>query len=99
MEQQIPRTHTSLRRALAVWIYYVIAPHKGLKLEKRDIQDLTEVKDMLATRFKKWEQEFTEKGLEKGREEGRQEGMQKGIDDFELINYQSHTATKAPVAV
>jgi len=66
LEQQIPLTEASLRRALAVWIYYVVAPHKGLQLDKRDVQDLTEVKEMLATRIKQWQQEIMEKGLKDG---------------------------------
>ena len=78
LEQQIPLTEASLRRAMAVWIYYVVAPHKGLQLDKRDVQDLTEVREMLATRIKQWEKEFIEKGLEKGREEGLEKGRKEG---------------------
>lgn len=58
LEQQIPETEPSLRRAFAVWIYYVLAPHKGLQLDKREVQDLTEVREMLATRVKQWEQDL-----------------------------------------
>ena len=73
-DQQIPKSNTSLRRIASTWIGYVIAPHKGLKLEKRDIQDLSEVTQMLSDKIPQWEQEF----IEKGRKEGRKEGVEKG---------------------
>jgi predicted transposase YdaD len=56
----------------------LLRPHKGLKLDKRDVQDLTEVREMLATRIKQWEKEFIGKGREEGREEGRKEGRKEG---------------------
>ncbi len=89
LEQQLPLTQSSLRRAVATWIYYVIAAHKGLQLDKQDVQDLTEVREMLSTRIKRWEQEVAEKsseqGFEKGIEQGLEEGMQQG-QHLEKIN-------------
>jgi predicted transposase YdaD len=87
LERQIPSTEASLRRALAVWIYYVVAPHKGLQLEKREIQDLTEVREMLATRLKQWEREFAEKGREEGREEGLIEGKASMLNKALLLKF------------
>lgn len=89
LEELIPQTKASLRRAFVTWIRYVLTPHKGLKLDNRDIQDLTEVREMLATRIKQWEQEIEQKieqklaeglreGLREGRKEGRQEGRKEG---------------------
>ena len=44
-----------VKRAVAVWITYVLAPHKGIDLSPRDIEDLDEVQNMLATRIEHWE--------------------------------------------
>ncbi len=75
LEQQVPSTRASLRRALTAWIYYVIAPHKGLQLVKKDMQDLSEVREMLSTRIKQWEQEIADKNLEQGIEQGMMHGQ------------------------
>ncbi|MCU7861508.1 MAG: DUF4351 domain-containing protein [Candidatus Thiodiazotropha sp. (ex Lucinoma kastoroae)] len=60
----------SVRRVLAVWINHAVAPHRGIQLEPQDIEDLDEVKVMLATRIEQWEKDIHLKGLERGREEG-----------------------------
>jgi hypothetical protein len=68
----------SLRRALAVWITYVMAPHRGIELNPEDTENLDEVKAMLATRVEQWEQAIRQESLEKGWKGGREEGRKTG---------------------
>jgi len=70
MVQAIPTHLDSVKRAFAVWITYVLAPHKGIQLKPRDIKNLDEVKDMLSTRIEQWEIDIREEGMEKGMEKG-----------------------------
>ncbi len=79
----------TLRRILANWVFYVLAPYKGLELETAEIHGLTEVRTMLANSIKHWqeqvEKELAEKAMEKGRKEGiekgRKEGIEKGMEE------------------
>ncbi|MCI0506159.1 MAG: Rpn family recombination-promoting nuclease/putative transposase [Gammaproteobacteria bacterium] len=87
LEQQIPKTNASLKRALLTWISYVVAPHKGLKLDKRDVQNLTEVREMLSTRIKQWEQKIAEKGREEGLEKGRLLGEAKTLKKMLVLKF------------
>lgn len=66
----VPPHLDSLRRAVAVWIIHVIAPHRGIQLSLAQTEDLNEVKDMLATRVEQWEKDILAKGIEKGMEKG-----------------------------
>lgn len=80
MVNAVPAHLGSLRRALAVWIAYVLAPHRGIELQERDIDDLDEVKNMLATRIEQWKIDIRNEGFEKGREEGIAHGFEQGIE-------------------
>ena len=82
LEERIPDSKASLKRALVTWIRYVIAPFKGLELDKPDLQTLTEVRQMLSTRIKQWEREIAEKGLKRGLEQGREKGLEEGRKDI-----------------
>ena len=66
MVEAMPAHLDSVKRAVAVWITYVLAPHKGIKLEPRDTENLDEVKNMLATRIEQWESDILARGIEKG---------------------------------
>ncbi|NOZ52128.1 MAG: DUF4351 domain-containing protein [Gammaproteobacteria bacterium] len=83
MVQAIPSHLDSVKRAFAVWITYVLAPHKGIQLKPRDIDNLDEVNDMLSTRIEQWEIDIREEGREKGMEEGIEKGMEKGMEKGE----------------
>ena len=74
MVHTIPSHLDSVKRAFAVWITHVLAPHKGIQLKPRDTKNFDEVNDMLSTRIRQWERDFKEEGREKGLEEGRKEG-------------------------
>ncbi len=65
-----------MRRALTTWIYYVFAPHKGLQLDKKEIQDLSEVREMLSMHIKQWEQEVAGKNWDQGFEKGIERGIE-----------------------
>ena len=60
----------SLRRAFTIWFCRVLFPNRLKQTEQPAIEDLTEVKNMLAERVKEWNKESLERGV--------QQGMQKG---------------------
>jgi predicted transposase/invertase (TIGR01784 family) len=71
--------HRELRRAITVWLYEVVLQSiipKGKNLPK--VNELSEVKTMLAERAIEWTQEWMQKGVQKGMQKGMQEGIQKG---------------------
>ena len=78
MTQNMPSHLDSVKRAVAVWITYVLAPHKGIEPSPRDIEDLDEVKNMLATRIEHWEIDIREESLKEGIEQGIEKGIEKG---------------------
>jgi len=84
MVANLPVHLDSLKRAVAVWITHVLAPHKGIKLTPQDSENLDEVKNMLATRIEQWEIDILEKGIEKGIEQGIEQGIEKGIEKGEV---------------
>jgi len=68
----------SLRRAFTVWFRRVLFPTRLDDEEQPSLEELTEVKSMLAARVKEWNQQSLEKGLQKGRREGLQKGRREG---------------------
>ncbi len=79
--------HQALRRAFAAWLCQVLLPARFPEGEFPQIEELQEVKSMLAERVREWPREWEERGwnrglkegLEKGREEGRDEGWEEGL--------------------
>jgi len=69
----------SLRRAFTVWFSRVLFPGRLKVTDRPAIENLTEVKNMLAERVKEWNKESLEKGMQKGIQKGMQKGMEKGI--------------------
>jgi hypothetical protein len=78
LTQSVPKQLDSVRRALAVWINHVVVPHRGIRLDPEDIEDLDEVKVMLSTRIEQWKKEFRQAGLEEGIEQGIEQGRKTG---------------------
>ncbi len=68
----------SLRRAFTVWFNRVFFPSRRRKEEQEppEIQELTEVRTMLAETVAEWKEEWKREGWQEGREEGREEGRQ-----------------------
>jgi len=68
----------SLRRAFTVWLGRVLLPARLPGVEVPQLDELSEVKVMLAERVKEWTRTWEQQGIEKGRQEGRREGRQAG---------------------
>ena len=64
----------TLRRAFTVWFSRVLFPNRIAETHKPSIEELDEVKTMLAERVKEWNKESMQRGIQKG----MQKGMQKG---------------------
>ncbi len=68
----------SLRRAFTVWFSRVLFPARFEAGNQPVMEELKEVKTMLAERVKEWNRESMERGMERGMQRGMQKGMQKG---------------------
>lgn len=77
----------SLRRAFAIWLGRAILgklPRSGRSPpQPAPVEDLEEVRAMLAERFEEWAEELKQKWLLEGRHEGRQEGRHEGRQEGE----------------
>jgi len=56
----------ALRRAFSTWIRRVILPHRFPGIAFGAVEELQEVKDMLAERVKEWTKEWKQQGLQQG---------------------------------
>jgi flagellar biosynthesis/type III secretory pathway protein FliH len=65
----------SLRRAFTVWFNRVFFAAPGRKKELPELEELTEVRAMLAETVAEWREEWKRQGLQEGRKEGRKEGQ------------------------
>lgn len=64
----------SLRRAFTVWVKRVFLPGRMPNVPFDHLNDLQEVRSMLAERVIDWTEEWKRQGLEQGRQEGLQQG-------------------------
>ncbi len=64
----------SLRRAFTVWLKRVLLPGRMPGMNFEDINELQEVKSMLAERVIEWTEQWERQGMEKGMEKGMQKG-------------------------
>jgi len=69
---------TSLRRAFAVWISRVFLPRRLPGVAIDSMNDLHEVRSMLAERYETWTEQWKREGLEEGLEKGLEKGRQEG---------------------
>ena len=67
--------YKGMPRRFTAWIYHVLAPRHRLDLPPQVVESLSEVKNMLATRFDQWEEQVLQKGKLEGKVEGLQEGQ------------------------
>lgn len=58
-----------LRRAFVGWLRQVFIPRQMPEAEVPELEDLQEVRSMLAERVKEWERQWMRKGLQEGRQE------------------------------
>lgn len=64
----------SLNRAFTVWLNRVLLPAKAVGQPIANVENLFEVRTMLAERVLEWTKEWKEQGLQQGRQEGLQMG-------------------------
>lgn len=69
---------TGLRRSFTIWIKRVLLPGRMPGTRVPELNDLQEVKAMLAERVKDWTRDWKRQGIEEGRVEGRAEGRVEG---------------------
>ena len=63
----------SLRRAFTVWLKRVLLPARLRSEQIPEIEDLSEMKVMLAERVVEWTKDWKQQGYEEGHKEGRKE--------------------------
>ncbi|NEV64196.1 transposase, partial [Thiorhodococcus minor] len=68
----------SLRRAFVVWLKRVLLPARVPGAELPNVNDLQEMRAMLAERVKTWTEEWKQQGLEEGLEKGLKQGVYRG---------------------
>jgi hypothetical protein len=69
---------TGLRRAFTTWLVQVLLPARlpGQGIPE-GLEELKEVKSMLAERVKEWTKEWKQQGFAEGHQEGLQEGLER----------------------
>ena len=60
----------SIRRSFVVWLNRVVLSSKLQGVEFPELNDLREIRNMLAERVKDWSRSWKQEGLEQGRQEG-----------------------------
>lgn len=68
----------ALNRYFTLWIKRVLRSARNLEQPIENLNDLTEVRTMLAETVKGWASQWKAEGLAEGRQEGRQVGRQEG---------------------
>lgn len=70
----------SVRRAFTVWLKRVFLPGRLPGVEIAEVQDIQEVKSMLAERVKEWTRDWENQGMQKGLQKGRVELLLKLLE-------------------
>ncbi|MFM8330336.1 MAG: Rpn family recombination-promoting nuclease/putative transposase [Candidatus Methylumidiphilus sp.] len=73
----------SLGRAFTVWLKRVLLPGRMPGVEFNHLNELQEVKSMLAERVIEWTEEWLRQGLEQGLEKGLGQGLARGRQEGE----------------
>ena len=68
----------SLRRAFTVWIKRVLLPNRLPGVNLPQLENLLEIKTMLAETVIEWTEQWKQDGLQQGLQQGLQEGRQEG---------------------
>jgi predicted transposase/invertase (TIGR01784 family) len=71
----------SLRRSFVVWLNRVVLSSKLPGVEFPELNDLREIRNMLAERVKDWSRAWKQEARAEGREEGRKVGRQEGLEE------------------
>ena len=67
-----------VRRAFASWTRHVLLPRSLPDVDMPQIDNLLEIKNMLAEHSRSWTHQWKMEGLAEGRKEGREQGIQEG---------------------
>lgn len=73
--QQDTQEIRRLKRTFLVWLRQSLLPARFEGVAIPDLNDLSEVKDMLSERVSEWTKEWLQQGIVQGREEGREESL------------------------
>jgi len=74
---------SGLARAFVDWLREILLPSRMPEAELPRLEDLQEVRTLLAERVKEWTRQWREEGLQKGLQKGREEGRKKGREEGE----------------
>ena len=69
---------SSLNRAFTVWLKRVLLPGRLPTVTLPELDELSEVKSMLAERVKEWTKQWKQEGVQEGLQQGLQQGEQQG---------------------
>jgi len=83
-----------LKRAFLKVIKAVLAQRRGINIQNENFSELSEVKEMLSTRLKQWEEEFKEKGLAEGIKEGIEQGIEQSRQEGESLLLRSQLESR-----
>jgi len=73
-EPELPQ----IKRAFTEWLQRVLLPGRMPGVAIPEVDDLGEVREMLANRVREWTRSWVEQGMQQGREQGREQGLQQG---------------------
>ncbi len=77
-----------LRRMFAIWIRATLMRKPEYRIVLPEIDDLQEVKVMLADRLEEWARGYKAEGVQQGMQQGVQQGMQQGVQKGEALALQ-----------
>lgn len=72
-----------IRRSFVTWIKRVLPSDKEMKQYSQSINNLTEIRIMLAERVSQWQKEWSQQALR----EGLEQGLEQGLDNEKLLLY------------
>lgn len=68
-----------LRRTIAIWIRAALMRRKEYRIVLPEIDDLQEIRIMLADRMEEWAKAYRAEGMREGMQKGIQQGVQQGV--------------------
>ena len=77
-----------LKRMFALWIRATLMRKQNYSILLPQIDDLQEIKVMLADRLEEWAHSYIAEGKQEGLQEGKQQGLQEGLQKGELNGLQ-----------
>ena len=83
-----------LRRMFAIWIRATLMRKAKYRIVLPELDDLQELKVMLAERLEEWAHSYEAQGVQKGIKQGVQQGMQQGMQQGESLALQKLLAKR-----